>query len=669
MVSRRTLLAAIFVSSMGAPACSGAEDTGVTSLYVVPESLDALNEETFFDHPWPSDMRLENGSPRYAGYYNPRQVAILAEYIDSMKSVLDGFSPASAGFLRFTGNIDPLSLPLTPTAALSADASVQLVDVDPASPERGQRRPISLRWQREEGVYWRASTLAFMPTFGFPLRPRTRYALVVTDSVRAEDGGAVIAGAELRQLLGLETASGAVEAGRAVVLPAAAELEAAGIPRSRIAHLAVFTTNDPTAELFAVRDHVRATVPPPVPFPGAWKVQASKPDYDEYVGVYGPSPNYQVGALPFQFYGDGGQFNIVDGQPAVVDTFHLRFSLAVPDADGCPMPAAGYPIALYAHGTGGDYRSYIFDQTARVLAARCIASMGVDQIFHGTRPGADAGQAELLFFNFQNITAARTNSRQGAIDEVQRARLFTESHAVVPAGISLTGAEIRFDASRLLFFGHSQGGLNGPPYLAADDSAVGAVLSGASSVMSITLLEKTMPSPSVAAVVKSVFLALRADEYGELDSFHPAISLAQSIVDAVDPIHYARHIALEPRPGFAPKSIYMTEGINPDGTGDSYAPPHGIEAHAIAMGLPLELPFVRPILELEWGGPQPVAIPLDGLAGNLAGGAASGVLGQWAVPADSDGHFVIFDVPAARDQAADFLRALVDEPAGRVPAP
>ena len=143
----------------------------------------------------------------------------------------------------------------------------------------------------------------------------------------------------------------------------------------------------------------------------------------------------------------------------------------------------------------------------------------------------------------------------------------------------------------------------------------------------------------------------------------------QSIVDVTDPLHYARLQATEPRPGFLPKSIYMTEGINPDGTGDTYAPPHGIEAHAIAIGLPVELPEQRPIVETKWGGPQPVTVPGGGLRRSRADGEASGVLGQWAVPAGDDGHFVVFDVLAAKEQAAQFLQNLAANPEGLVPAP
>ncbi len=645
-----------------------------TSVFVVPETLDALAEATFFDHPWPSDLRLEHGSPRVRGYYNPKNVPIIAQYIDAVDGQLDGFSPAAAGFLRFDAAIDPASLPANPKLGLEATASVQLIDVDPKSPERGQRKLVSLFFRKEAGVYWLPNTLAFVPTVGFPLRPRTRYALVVTDALLGENGAPVVAGKDLQEVLGLTGPTDHTTAARQVFEPALAEVQQAGITRDKIVHFTAFTTADPTAELFAVADDVAKSFPAPTADPNAWQHLGDLPTYDEYTGSYGPSPNYQAGKLPFANYGDGGNFNIFNGHPQVVSSFNLRFSLTVPKAAKCPMPAAGYPVALYAHGTGGDYQSYVFDGTARVLAKRCIATMGVDQIFHGARPGAPPpgspeSSVEVLFFNFENPVAARTNPRQGAIDEVQRKRLFTESMLTVPTAVSTNGAEIKFDPTRILYFGHSQGGLSGPMFLAADGAPRGGVLSGSSAIFSIALLEKTKPDPSIKQLVSTVFLQLNAEEAPELNLFHPAISLAQSIVDVSDTYHYARFLATTPRDGFAAKSIYMTEGINPDGIGDSYAPPHGIEAHAIAAGLPLQLPGQYPIVELTYGGVQPVTVPPEGLSGNIGGGNASGVLAQWPISPGDDGHFVVFDDPDAFNQASDFLQNLAADPKGRVPAP
>lgn len=658
--------------------CSSAEGGGslaaaepVDAVYIVPASLETLSGPEFFDHPWPSDFRLENGAPRMEGFYNPRLLPVLDDYAASVKDVGQGFSPQAAGFVRFSGPLDPASLPQTPKDGLNPQASVQLIDIDSNSPEFKQRKLISLYFRRDEGVYFRAGTLAFMPTYGFPLRPGTRYAFVATDALRSESGGDVRASADLKRVLGIEPGAGPAESLHQTLEPVLTELAGLGIDRSHIVQLSVFTTNDPAKELFAFRDHLIANVPAP-DLRGPLKHVRDKEWYDEYWGQYGPSPNYQEGKLPFINPSDGGSFHYKDGQPEVVDYFYLRFSLSVPKRDKCPMPANGYPIVLYAHGTGGNFRSYTRDGTASWMGSRCLASMGVDQIFHGTRPGAPKGenadfQTALLFFNALNLTAARTNSRQSALDEVQRARLFTETQIRILAKDAADGQEVRFDGSKLMFFGHSQGGLNGPLFLAADGGARAAILSGSSSIMSITLNEKTKPEPSIVELVRFLFLGLPGEEGNEVNAFHPAISLAQTLVDVTDPVHYARYIIQEPRAGFGPKSIYMSEGINPDGTGDNYSPPKGIEGQAIAMGLPLMQPQQHAIQELSWGGPGTAEIPTMGLKGNLAKGQATGGLMQFAVPADSDGHFVIFDVEEARVQSSDFLRSAADAIPGVIP--
>jgi hypothetical protein len=647
--------------------------TSVTAVYTIPASLDELSQQTFFDQPWPNDLRLENGSPRFTGYYNPNNILILETYLQAITGLLDGFSPAGAGYLRFTGDIDPSTLPATPKDGLDPAASVQLIDIEPTSPQHGQRMLVSLEWRAPAGVYYMPDTLAYMPAVGFPLRTHNRYALVVTSALKDTKGGAVAQSETVAELVGAATPSAANTSASTTFASAVTEIESAGVTRADIVHLAVFTTADPTAELIEVRDGVAKTIAAPTADPTQWAVGSTLNGVVEYTGNYGPSPNYQVGTIPFINFGDGGQFSFQNGLPVLQSMQTLRFSLMIPDPSACPMPAAGYPIVMYAHGTGGDYESYVQDGTGYAMAAHCLATMGVDQIFQGTRPGSMPGSTEaeigLVFYNFNNPVAARTNGRQSAIDEVQRARLFTESHLSVPASISASQSEILLDSTKIEFFGHSQGGLNGPLFTAIDPSSRGGVFSGSGAEIVIALLLKTDPQPSVAGLVSSLLLGLNASNSSELDIFHPGMSLIQSLTDVVDPLHYARLQATEPRPGFAPKSVYMTEGINPDGTGDTYAPPPGIEAHALAIGLPLQIPFEHAITQLAWGGAQPVMVPAGGLSGDLAGGATSGILAQWAVPTGDDGHFVVFDVPSAQMQAAQFNENLAASPKGNVPPP
>jgi len=670
------LIASAACGSSESTSAPGTDDTGTTTpataLFALPASLDELSEEHFLDLPWPNDLRREaDGTVRFIGMYNPKIVPLIRDYLDATKGLLTGFSPAAAIYFRFTSPIDESTLPKDPKASTQTSASAFLIDIDPKSDERGKKHPVEIYVRNSAGLYWQENTLALLPVLGMPLRPNTKYAAVVTRDVKDTSGAAMAPSADLEEVLGTKESTDAHADQVKKFSSAIAELEKNEISADTIAHLTVFTTNDPTEELFRVADSVKSDVEAPTVQSLTAKEQTA--DYDVYEGVYGPSPNYQAGKVPYEQVDDGGSFEFdKNGKPKLQNTFDPRFVLVVPKASKCPMPANGYPISLNAHGTGGDYRSVIRGNgnTGTALAQKCVASIGVDQIFHGTRPGAPAeddptreGDIQLLFFNLNNPKAARTNNRQSAIDVIQEARLFTETKITVPAATSRTSAEIKFDGSNIVFFGHSQGGLNGPLYLAADSSARGGVLSGAGSVITIAFLEKTSPSPSVAGAVKAI---LRVTEDDELNLFHPAINMAQALIDTTDPIHYMRSIATAPRNGGAAKSILMTEGVNADGTGDTYAPPHGIEVGSVALGIPRLLPGTKKIREAAYAGIEDVEVPADGLSGNIANGTASGGIAQFA-PADRDGHFVVFDVPEARELAAGFLRNLVDDPKGKIP--
>jgi hypothetical protein len=662
-------------SSAPEPAHAPPAPDAPASLWAAPVAIDDLSDTHVYDHPWPSDLRRDaDGSIHLEGLYNPQAVPLLTDYVAAMKGKLHGFSPAAAAYLRFTGDIDPASLPADPPQSALPASSVQMVDVDPASPERGERRMVETFWRQADGVYWLRDTLAVRPALGYPLRPGTRYALVVTNAVRAAGGGPVAPGHDLEEVLGLAPVEARVQPAHDLYAPAIAELAAAGIAAADIVHLAVFTTNDPTAELFAVADDVRRSVPAPSADAAAWTAAESTAAYDVYEGAYGPSPNYQQGTPPYSTDGGGFVFD-ASGRPVLQNTFSQSFALVVPNAAACPPPASGYPIVIYAHGTGGNYRSIVDERNSfgELMAQHCLASLGFNQIFAGTRPGAPPpgdpnyeGEEDLLFFNLNNPIAARTNPQQAAVDLVQAARLFTEGHLVVPAGVSRTQAAIAFDGARLVFIGHSEGGLNGPLFLAADDQARGGVLSGSGAMITVALLEKTEPLPAVAPAVRALLGLARPADGAELNLYHPALNLAQTIVDASDPVHYARFLVRQPRPGFAPKSLYQTEGVEPDGTGDSFAPPHGIEIHAVAIGLPREAPGVHAIAEAQWAGLGEVAVPSGGLQGNLANGRATGVLGQFVPAPGVDGHFVAFDVPAAHAAIGSFCESLAGDARARV---
>jgi hypothetical protein len=664
-----------------------------TSIFVVPASITSLADTHFYDHPWPSDFRRDaSGNIVVTGLYNPFGEAILDTYVQAVTGAINGFSIAAYGYLRFATDLDPQTLPASPLDTLKAGSTVQLVNVDPSSPEHDQRHLAQVYWRQAAGDYWQADTLVVGPALGYPLLPKTKYAIVVSRDVKTTSGAPIAPSPDLAAVLGLAPTNATNAPVHDLFAPALADLAALGIPASSIAHFTTFTTNDPTAELFSIADDVATAFPAPTVLtdadagvgpPGSTTstLQANPGDvetgvYDVYSGWYGPAPNYQAGVPPYTTTGGGFVFDGA-GHAVVQGSFPMRFTLVVPNATACPMPAGGYPILLYAHGTGGDYRSIIREgnSVGDAMARQCVASIGTDQIFHGARPGGPAPNdpnpettEETAFYNFQNPDAMRTNTRQSAIDLVQEARLFTETKLTVPAAIAKGGAAIAFDPTKILFMGHSQGGLNGPLYFAADSSSRGGILSGSSSSVPITLLDKTSPAPSVAGLWLFALGLIHPADAAELNVFHPIMSFAQTVVDPIDPLVYMAYVVQRPRPGHAPKSIYQTEGVNPDGGGDTFAPPHGIEVGSVALGLPCQGPAIHPIAEEAWGGLGEVTIPDGGLSGNLGSGGASGVLAQFVPPPGVDGHFVFFDVPACRLQAARFAANLAANAKGNVPS-
>lgn len=319
----------------------------------------------------------------------------------------------------------------------------------------------------------------------------------------------------------------------------------------------------------------------------------------------------------------------------MVRTESMRFALSVPAG---PVPALGWPLAIYSHGTGGDHISFVADGTDDVLAREGIAVISTDQVLHGPRnPGGDP---ELDFFNFGNVYAARDNALQGFADAFSQLRL--------GVGLSIPdGARTHtIDPTKIYFFGHSQGGATGPGFVAFEPTLSGAVLSGTAGALYLNLLHKTEPL-DIPALVETFIRDL------PLDEDNPSIALAQTWIERSDSVNYAPLMARKPPTvdgvKLTPRNIFQTEGFT-----DSYSPNIGIEAMATSLGADIvSLPDQQEIegITLRGGAVKPAPI-----MGNVNG--ATVVLGQYDQEPGSDGHFVVFDIAAAKQQSAKFLGTL-----------
>lgn len=596
--------------------------------------------DDFYTLPYPNDLHLgANGELDLSRYPQQEPGTILADYVAAFDTI-EGAGTNSGIYFRFDGAIDPASLPQDANASVDAASTAFLVDVTPGSPTYGMKHPLKMRFTELAydfiGPFW----LAMLPFPGLPLREKTTYAAVLTDGIKAKDGGAVVRAKDFDAVMG-SAGDAQVTAARAAYKPLTDWLGTQPGLSAHVINATVFTTGDFTSIMFKLRAAVLAQAPNPQLADLKYDGEDQAGVDDIYEGTY-QGPNFQTGTAPY-LSGKGGDLAVdADGNPKIDHLETLRVAMTIPK--GAPMPAAGWPVVLYAHGTGGNYKSFINDGSGSAAALikdssgqviTRMAMISIDQVVHGTRvpPGTDY---DLAFFNLKNLPAFRANPKQGALDDFQLLRL---SKNIDVAAAPSTNAPIKFDPAHIYFKGHSQGGLTGPLFVAAEPEEKAAIFSGAGGVIIYALLDKTEPV-NIPAVVGALF-------HDPVDEYHPVLNLAQAYAESSDPENYAKYYFREPPAQFAAKPIYQSLGIV-----DHYTPIPVIKALALAMGVQPVGPQLLPIEGLDLAGQTWATAPVQN---NVAGGAATGVVLEYTAPAGDDGHFVVFDVPAAVQQSNRFL--------------
>jgi hypothetical protein len=150
---------------------------------------------------------------------------------------------------------------------------------------------------------------------------------------------------------------------------------------------------------------------------------------------------------------------------------------------------------------------------------------------------------------------------------------------------------------------------------------------------------------NVASVVQDLFPET-------VDASSPMLNLLQGFFDESDPVNYGRRYFVEVPSGGAAKNVYVSLGL-----GDSYAPDPTIETFALAAGVQPVSPQLLPVPGLALVGQSFAAAPVSN---NVSQGSRTGVLCEYDpgppdASDDNDGHFVVFEVPAAIAQSTRFL--------------
>ena len=563
---------------------------------------------------WPSDYYRDaaTGSVDLSNLPNPEDSDLLSAYLVHGMEVLDGFGLNGAVYFQLDSPLDQATLP-APEATTEPGAHLQLVNVTVGSGRHGERLPLRTRFHGEGGdIYYESNTLALLPVYGFPLAEGETYCAVVTRAVKDAEG---------RYLQPSEAFAEALRT-EASLAPLLSWLQSDAMIRPEdIAVATCFTTQRATAELRAVVALLDTSEAPTIE--AFWEPGI----HGEFHGLY-TAPNFQAGDKPYA--DEGGGLELDDsGVPIVQAQEQLRYLLLVPTAR--EMPADGWPVVIYAHGTGGDYESC--RGTAGTLVPLGIAVLCVDQPLHGTRSGEtdelNETQLVLYSFNFFNPPAGRTAFRQAAIDTLVLNRMIAAGSFDLAAAQTTSGLEVRLDAGHIGFFGHSHGGLSGALVLGVDPLVEIAVLSGAAGVLVETILRRT--DPANLAVLVGAALGIHPDD---LDPFHPMMTVVQMLVETTDPINYAPYW-LNPAAGGTAKHVFVTEG-----TADHASPSVGTDAMGAAAGLPL----LGPLAKVS-AGHALAQLPLQDLPvqGNTPAGTTAG-LKQW----EGGSHFVALSNAEAR---------------------
>lgn len=578
----RPHLAWIFAVLLGAfaPSCSSEPPSASRPTVAFDPEARFEAEGDFFAFPYPSDLRLtEAGTPDLESFPNPGVSILTGLKLGATQR--RGFPVVPVGYFALTAK--PTARDPGVVVEGGASAPILLLDVDPSSPERGRVVPVVAHTPGSD-PYVPEHLVAIAARPGIVLSAGRKYAFVITRAIGLEGGGELEPPPALEALARGDAPPGSSgERLRELYAPLWETLDAVGVQRADVAGATVFTTGDVVADTSALGAKVleqhsadlEGFTLEPAP------ADAEAPSFC-HVRATITLPQFQRGEPPFD---TEGLFEIgPDGAPVEQRKETIGVSLALPKE---AMPAGGYPLVLYFHGSGGVSRQIIDGGDdaesedrwpASVLAPRGFAVAGAALPLSPERvPGAGSFD----YVNVTNFVATRDTFRQGVIES--RLLLSALERARIPASVldgcagpSLPGGE---DAYRFAPAPHAQGQSMGGMYtnlVAASDERIKlAVPTGAGGYWTYFILTTTRV-PGAAG-----FLSLILKTTERLSFLHPAVHVAETALEPIDPVVSAPRVGRDPLPGHPARPLYV-----PAGKDDSYFPEPVLDALSVAYGHP-----------------------------------------------------------------------------------
>lgn len=624
-----------------------------------------------FDAPFPAaDLENEDGTIAVELLPEGGRIRIVDQIRASLTSVR-GFGTTSAVQFPLTEAPDVALLPDV-DASRDASAVVQLVDVDPDSPARGERVPVEVYFDPDAGPFgFHAQLLTLLPVQGWPLRARTQYAAIVTDDLHTVDGEPFVPSLAMRALLSGDAPSDLDAPALASFRAALDALETLGVDPAHVVGMTTFRTGDPTEAMRIGLDSVRGRDAIALDAPLA--LVESHDDYCVFRSTV-EVPVYQAGEPPYSTMGGGWVFDDA-GALVVQHTEHANILVTLPRR---AMPTDGFPaVVLSRTGAGGDRP--LVDRgintaphegappgtgPAMHFAREGFAGIQIDGP-HGGLRNVTGGDEQFIVFNIQNPEALRDNLRQSAI-ELDLLVDLLPSLRVDPTGcdgLATPEGFGRIDIRTLALMGHSMGASIAPLAAAFEPRYRALILSGAGASWLENVLYKL--SPIATRALATTFLGYNAERPARvLREDDPVLNWLQWAGEASDAAVYAPVLIREAQSGSA-RHVLMFEGVV-----DTYIMPPIANSMTIATGLDLAGPaldqsdarlseFQSIVDVLPLRGRGALAFPVSGNV-DTGGSAVTAAVVQHVEDGIEDGHEVMWQRPEAHTQYRCFLRGLLD---------
>ncbi|WP_281645662.1 hypothetical protein [Parendozoicomonas sp. Alg238-R29] len=651
--------------------------------------LDVSGKKGFFDAGFPSDIRSnDDGSINFSRFPHPLN-ATIGNYVRWAEKDYFGFAPNLPLYMRFGGGISAsyLSFEESPQDYVSTHAAIQLIDIDSASYERGKRFPIRVSY-REKGDEYRPDGLLQVLPAGKPLKENNTYALVVTRQISPEHAQNLVPNPVLTALLEgvnphhVNKTIDFDDAERALTIyqPLKDQLRLDGIAVNDIVGATVWTTGNPSSSLQNLARWADEQAP-------------AQPTSDfelldvtsEYcvLGSQWQVPGLQSGLFPYALTGGRIKYDSVNN-PQVQ---YFRETPLVVTVPRVPMPASGYPMMFYNHGTAG-YATQAHDRgvtlsdgtlttegsPSQVAAQRNWATAGM-----GGHMGADHEDstgflnaiADLIpglslnigTYNFMNLLAMRGNFEQSVIERVLFRRLVNnlDIDASLCPGVLSEDGRIRFDATTQVVMGQSLGAMTGIAQAAIDPVPFqGVIGSGAGSYnLGLVMHLSVLGEDPLGNILEPLFFFTGKNDVVN-DPFHPLWLLSQQALAPVDfSINAARWIREPEAQATAPHTL-IVEGHFDDWVGLFNQKPLLVSLGTDLFGPELNVSETEQLLpDLKTAGYQQWFSPVSG---NRDGRTVAVV--RYPEDGIKSGHHVVFQQEAARHQYGCFLENIAE---GRVP--